>query len=651
MNGRLMLLERDGALAVGRVQAQRPGYYKVEVAAAGGPQVVRVEEAAVRALLYVSCSQWPEVLARVALAQQRIGVADLELAWQLLEGLPVGTGEVARLVRGDESPESRDDVLLAAGLIDDPFEILRGQTTRRSAEKRGTLQQHRAQQAQLRTELEPLLQSFERMRLGFKGSRSTLTPLAERMEAFLRAGGKGDALVEAAVQKLGASKPPVPRDAGQLLVELGHWDPHDDVDLHLMGLLQPAVLEGEISSEPPLLPEGTADLDLPFVAIDNDAPHEIDDAVAAQETPQGIRLWVAIAHPTCWIAPGDAIDQQAVRRGATLYHPRYTIGMLPEGLARGPASLTPHKRAPALVFAATLGPSGELLEPWVGERWVTLREGWSYSQVDAWLAGSGGTEDQRRHAELLQTLALRSEKRRIADGAWLLYKPEVDVRAPRHQPVELRDATQTSLARRIVTEAMVVAGTVAAQYGAQHRLNLPYRHQAAPVQPPLPPGFYRDPAEVYAVLRCMQPAQTSLEPKPHRVIAAPHYAQVTSPLRRYADLLAHWQLAAHLRGQAPLSAADVQARLVLAEAGQGLRRSVQRRADRYFKLLLLASQPPGQRLDAQIVRPLSPGALAFVPALAMELPLRQRTCSAGEWVQLRVKSVHPRADKLEVDLI
>lgn len=664
MTGRLMLIERDGAVVLGRMTAVRPGFYKAEVAAAGGPQVVRVDEAAVRALLYCSCSQWSEAQARVTLAQQRITPADLELVWQLLEGQVVGTGEVARLLRGDESPESRDDVWLTAGLADEGFEVKRSQTSRRSPAQRQLLLQQRRDKAALQQELGPMLQTFERLRLGGRLPRATLDPIALRLEAFLRSGGRdpaaADPLAMALVTQLSSTKPPTARDAGSLLVELGHFDPHDDADLHLQGLLQPAAMPGPVAELPPLLPPNVPDLELPLVAIDNDAPHEIDDAVAAEQTPLGIRLWVAIAHPTCWIAPGDAVDVQAAARGATLYHPRYTVGMLPEELARGPASLTPNKRAPALVFAATLGSNGELLDPWVGERWVTLREGWSYRQVDGWLSAAGQgspgdphqtppTPEQLVHAQLLQRAALLSEKRRIADGAWLLYKPEVDVRAPRHQPVQVIDASQSSIARRIVTEAMVLAGMVAAQYGAQHRLSLPFRHQAPPVQPPLPPGYYTDPAQVYSVLRCMQPALTTLEPKPHRVMAAPSYVQVTSPLRRYTDLLTHWQLSAQLRGRPGLSAEDVQARILQADAGQGLRRSVQRRADRYFKLLFLASQAPGQRWEAQIVRQLSPGALAFVPSLALEIPLRQRTLSPGEWLQLRVKAVHPRADKLEVE--
>ncbi len=665
MTGRLMLIERDGAVVLGRMTAVRPGYYKVEVAAAGGPQVARVEEAAVRALLYCSCSQWLDAEARVTLAQQRIVPEDLEVVWQLLDGQSVGTGEVARLLRGDESPESRDDVLLTAGLADDGFEVKRSQTSRRTAAQRQQLQQQRKDKAALQEELGPMLQTFERLRLGGRIPRATLEPIAARLEGLLRRSGQRDPatvdpLAMALVTKLSASKPPTARDAAALLVELGHFDPHDDADLHLQGLLQPAQMAGAVAEIPPFLPPGVPDLDVALVAIDNDAPHEIDDAVAAEQTPLGIRLWVAIAHPTCWIAPGDPVDQQAAARGSTLYHPRYTVGMLPEELARGPASLTPNKRAPALVFSVTVGSNGELLDPEIAERWVTLREGWNYRQVDGWLAGAAAngaadpqqaqpTPQQLAHAQLLRQVALLSEKRRIADGAWLLYKPEVDVRAPRHQPVQLVDASQSSMARRIVTEAMVIAGIVAAQYGTQHRLNLPFRHQAPPVQPPLPPGYYSEPAQVYSVLRCMQPALTSLEPKPHRVMAAPCYVQVTSPLRRYTDLLAHWQLSAHLRGRPGLSAEEMQARIAQAENGQALRRAAQRRADRYFKLLFLAAQAPGQRWDAQIVRQLSPGALAFVPKLSLEIPLRQRTFAVGEWLQLRVKAVHPRADKLEVE--
>ena len=53
-----------------------------------------------------------------------------------------------------------------------------------------------------------------------------------------------------------------------------------------------------------------------------------------------------------------------------------------------------------------------------------------------------------------------------------------------------------------------------------------------------------DPSVEYELLRNIKPSALSLHPKPHAALGASCYAQVSSPIRRYADLLMHRQLKA-----------------------------------------------------------------------------------------------------------
>jgi exoribonuclease-2 len=129
------------------------------------------------------------------------------------------------------------------------------------------------------------------------------------------------------------------------------------------------------------------------------------------------------------------------------------------------------------------------------------------------------------------------------------------------------------------------------------------------------------------------------------------YVQVTSPLRRYADILAHRQLQAHLRGQPLGDGAWLLGRLAEAERGATLRRQTQRRAVRYFKLQWLAEQGPGLRLAAVVVRPLARGWLAFLPRLALEVPLQHKGLHLGDGLELQLRAVHPATDQLEVAVL
>lgn len=645
--GRIALVLRDDRVVAARITAVRAPGYKAEVATPSGPQVVRIEPDDLCATLQASAATWPAVQDRVARAQARLTNADVELAWQLMAEGPVGTTELARLLCGGDSADDRDDALLVVGLRDDEFAMRRGQLQRRTAEERAVLATDRALLAQHEARLAPLLSDLQRLRMGHRAARLSWAQTASEIEAWLRAGAPPDPWMAVLLARTGRHKPPGTRDAAELLVELGHWDIHDDVDLYVSGLLQ----------QPPDTPfvqspsEVTADLpvlDLSLVTIDNDAPHEIDDALGAEIVPDGVRLWVAIAHPTRWFGPDDPLDLAALERGATLYHPRHVAGMLPDTFACQDASLLAGQDRPALVFAATVDANGVWRDPWVGERKVRVHGNWQYSKVDAWLAGDGGNPPDVALARLLDATTRALEAERIRNGAWLLYKPEVEVRAPRHQRVQIRDASQTSASRRIVTEAMVLAGAIAAQFASDHHILLPFRHQPPPQQPPLPPGSYTDPVQVYSLLRCLQPAATSLQARPHGVMAVPAYAQVTSPLRRYTDLLAHRQLVAQLRGLPPMDAQVLTDRITRAEAAMALRRPWQRKSDRYFKLQAIAELGHAPRLPAVIVRPLAQGVLAFVPQFALEVPLRQRNLHVGDHVTLQVRQVQPPLDRLDI---
>ena len=81
--------------------------------------------------------------------------------------------------------------------------------------------------------------------------------------------------------------------------------------------------------------------------------------------------------------------------------------------------------------------------------------------------------------------------------------------------------------------------------GADAGLPLPYRSQAAPVLPTaermaaLPAGLCRS----VALRGCMTRSVVGVaEPQPHAALGLPAYVQFTSPIRRYSDLLAHFQV-------------------------------------------------------------------------------------------------------------
>ncbi len=356
-------------------------------------------------------------------------------------------------------------------------------------------------------------------------------------------------------------------------------------------------------------------------AIDNAWSHDPDDALSWD----GEAVWVHVADPASAIAPGCPADLEAANRSGTLYLPEGSIPMLPAA-SIGRFGLGLAETSRALSFRISIDGAGLINDVRVVPGFVRVTRT-HYAQADE-LLSSGPL------AELSKLAALRKAYR-LGNGAMDIDIPEVRVWVEDGKP--LIESIRPSASSNLVREMMVLAGEGLARWAFDRGLPFPYYSQEAPgSRDELPEGL----AGEFAKRRLMKAGMAGVQPRAHQGLGVTMYAQATSPLRRYGDLLGHQQARAALAREAgtsaapPLPADELSMRLARAAAGNQAVRKAERLSEQHWTLAWLLNRP-GWETDAIVVQTGGGDPLLYMPEIGLETRIRTSGASLNQTLRLR----------------
>lgn len=387
-----------------------------------------------------------------------------------------------------------------------------------------------------------------------------------------------------------------PESAHALLLRLGYWNETANPYPQRVGVS----LLASVTELPALPEEPRLDLTgLAAYAIDDEDNLDPDDALSLE----GNRLWVHVADVAALVSADSSLDLEARGRGATLYLPETTVPMLPEAMI-GRLGLGLTDISPALSFGLDLDAEGAVRSVEIVPSWVRVQR-LSYEEVEQRL-------DQEPFRQM-DEITRRHQALRRANRAVFIDLPEVKMQVADGR-VTIKPLPRLC-SRLLVAEAMLMAGTAAARFALEHELPFPFTTQEVVVEAAerAPSGL----AAMYALRRSLRPRQYSSQPSPHGGLGLETYAQVTSPLRRYLDLVAHQQLRQFLRGGPLLDTQAIVERIGATEAAAvGVRRT--ERLSRAHWTTAYLQQHPGWRGEGILVEKRQPRSTVLIPALALE---------------------------------
>ena len=325
--------------------------------------------------------------------------------------------------------------------------------------------------------------------------------------------------------------------------------------------------------------------DLLVCSIDPVGCQDIDDALHARPLPNGnYEIGVHIADVSHFVKPGNAMDAEASLRGTTVYLVDKRIDMLPMLLGTDLCSLKPYVERYAFSTIWEVTQDAKIVSSRFTKSVIRSREAFSYEQAQLRIDDQSQQDELTKGMRVLLALSKKLRAARMAAGALNLASPEVRIQTDSEtsDPVDVKTKELLDT-NSLVEEFMLLANISAAHkvYEAFSQTALLRRHAAPPstnfdelsnqlktkrnlsldvssskaladsldkcIDAKEP--FFNTLIRILAT-RCMMSAEYfcsgahSYVDFRHYGLASEIYTHFTSPIRRYADLQVHRQLAA-----------------------------------------------------------------------------------------------------------
>ncbi|MCL2633537.1 MAG: VacB/RNase II family 3'-5' exoribonuclease [Oscillospiraceae bacterium] len=329
------------------------------------------------------------------------------------------------------------------------------------------------------------------------------------------------------------------------------------------------------------IPNDRTDLrNLPIFTIDGADTKDIDDAVHIERTEGGYTLGVHIADVSHYVTEKSALDEEAFKRGTSVYIADLVVPMLPKELSNGICSLNPKEDRLAFSCIMEVAKSGELKSFEFKKSVIRSRLQGVYSEINAIINDDGIHSE--KYAEVIEQIPVMVElagvlkRAREGRGAPALYAAESKIICG--EDGECLDIQKRvgGVSEGIIEEFMLMANNAAARLAMEKKLPFVYRVHEPPaaekltrlsetltalgietatIKPTaeslskiLTAAKNADKFEIInmAVLRSMMKAKYHPEPLGHFGLVMKEYAHFTSPIRRYPDLAIHRILSAYI---------------------------------------------------------------------------------------------------------
>lgn len=336
--------------------------------------------------------------------------------------------------------------------------------------------------------------------------------------------------------------------AVEFLIKTGFWKKDDDPESKKIAFhfrhSQRALEEVEAVLN---VQEGFSGLtdrtDIEVFSVDNETTQDIDDAISFETHGERITLGVHISNVAHVVSRGCFLDQGALERSETVYFPEERVDMFPRELVSEKLSLTAGDLRPVLSLFATFKKEDLTL--------IDYRFETTAIRVSKNLTYTKATEifHQAQWGKSLLALANSLRSERVEKGALIVQLPELKMKLGDRDGISISKDYMDSSAHKVVSECMILMNRLSGDFFDKNEIPALFRSQTQEIDPEARELDSGDVLFPVKVIKHLKPSFVTFAPETHKSLGVASYVQMTSPIRRYTDLLMQRQLISWLDEQ------------------------------------------------------------------------------------------------------
>jgi len=341
---------------------------------------------------------------------------------------------------------------------------------------------------------------------------------------------------------------------------------------------------------------------LTCLAIDNSYSSDADDAISID----GDRVWIHIADVASFVDVDSNLDIFARKRISNLYLPDQIFHMLPPSLSEA-CSLGAGDLSNAVSIGFVIN-EFEIKNIQIHLSQIKVTK-MSYEMADQEMSSN-------KTLAALNKIARAHKAHRDANGAIQLNLPNTDIKL-KDSKVHIFPQTDSE-SRSLVSEMMILAGRVIAEFSVENSISMPYLSQET--------GNFSDEiiknikklslSKAFEAARGFNRSKLSVKHSLHSGLGLEAYLRVTSPMRRYLDLLVQQQLVRFINKSDLLNDSDVKERIKVVNASVSKVNKATRQSVEHFRCVYFKQNKQWEG-EGVIVETKGQKASVLIPELAM----------------------------------